>query len=44
MLVDVLIMVSILLLGSGVGILSIWFYFLYKLFIEKDNETFTKID
>lgn len=44
MLDEILTILSILLLGSGVGILSIWFYFLYKLFIEKDNETFTKVD
>jgi hypothetical protein len=38
-----LLILSILLLGAIAIILSIWFYFIYQIFIQKDNESFTNL-
>jgi len=39
-----LVISSILLLGGSIAILSIWFYIILKIFLENNNESFTKHD
>jgi len=39
-----LVISSILLLGGSIAILSIWIYIILKIFLENNNESFTKHD